>query len=82
MIDPDVLPEATAPREHHADFLELLALRSKQASVSVQEFVRDLKMANATETIADSEGYDEEDEPDEDVVVYDTFEELDEDDTK
>ncbi len=64
MIDPDTVPEATAPREHHADFLELSALRSKKNSISIQEFIRDLKMANATEAIADSEGYDEEEEPD------------------
>ncbi len=64
MIDPDTLPEATASRECHADFLELTALRSQKGSVSIQEFVRDLRMANATEAIADSEGYDGEDEPD------------------
>ncbi len=64
MIDPDTMPEATAPREQHADFLELSALKDKRRSVSIQEFVRDLKMASADEVIADSEAQKDEDQPD------------------
>ena len=64
MIDADAVPEATASRERHADFLEIQAFKSVKRSVSFQEFLRDLKIANATEAIADSEGRDEEDQPD------------------
>ena len=79
MIDPETLPEATAPREHHADFLELSALKSTRGSVSIQEFIRDLKMANATEAIADSEGYDEDREPDDltEALAEAAFSEID-----
>lgn len=64
MIDADAVPEATASRERHADFLEIQAFKSLKRSVSFQEFLGDLRIANATEAIADSEGRDEEDQPD------------------
>jgi hypothetical protein len=55
MIDPQAVPEPSAPVEHHADFLELCVLRSHQRSVSFQEFARDMRMTGATETLLDSE---------------------------
>jgi hypothetical protein len=58
MIQPDSVPEATAPPEHHADFLEFSALRSHNQRVSFQEFVRDLRIGNAAEVVADSAEWD------------------------
>jgi hypothetical protein len=79
MIQPDAVPEATAPPEHHADFLELCTLRSRRQSMSVQEFIRDLRIANATEVIADSNGRDEDDEGDEqaEALAQAAFDEID-----
>ena len=53
MIQTASVPEATAPTEHHADFLELSTLRSSKQSVSAQEFIRDLQIGNAAEAVAD-----------------------------
>lgn len=80
MIDPETLPSATAPVEHHADFLELSALRSQKRSVSAREYMRDLGMASATETIADSEDDDLPEEIDDQAepLAEAAFAELDE----
>jgi len=79
MIQTDVVPEATAPPEHHADFLELCTLRSSKRGVSVQEFIRDLRIGNVAEVIADSANQDE-DEPDDEAeaIAQTAFDELDE----
>jgi hypothetical protein len=54
MIQTDSAPEATASSEDHADYLELSVLRSISGSYSLQEFVRDLRIGNAAEVIADA----------------------------
>jgi hypothetical protein len=79
MIQPDSVPEATAPAEFHADFLELCTLRSVNRSVSAQEYIRDLRIGNATEAIADAhdEDPDREDDDSEDLAQQ-AFDELDE----
>jgi hypothetical protein len=81
MIDPESVPEAIAPPEHHADFLELTAFRSRKRSVSVREYIGELCMASVTEAIADSE-MDEDDDKDIDdqseELVQSAFDELDE----
>jgi hypothetical protein len=56
MIDTKNLPSPTDGPEYHADFLELTALKSASRSVSIHEYIRDLKIANADETLADAEG--------------------------
>jgi len=80
MIDPLAVPDPTSPAEHHADFLELCAFRSSKRSISFQEFVRDLRMASATETLLDSEQWDDEGEGDErsEGLAEAAFAELDE----
>ena len=80
MIRIDTVPEATAPAEHHADFLELCTLRSGTGSISIQEFIRDLRIGNATEVIADSEDRDEDYENDneDESIAQTAFDELDE----
>jgi hypothetical protein len=80
MINPDTVPEATAPTEHHADFLEFSALQSWNGNVSVRDYVRDLKLASSTEAIADSEGREEEPDPDDEseALAEAAFAELDE----
>jgi hypothetical protein len=80
MIDPDSVPEATAPPEHHADFLELSVLRSTARTVSIREFIRDLKIANATEMILDSESREDDAETDDQTesLAQSAFDELDE----
>jgi hypothetical protein len=65
MIDPRSIPAPTSPAEHHADFLELCAFRSAKGSISFQEFMRDLRMASATETLLDSELLNDDDDGDE-----------------
>src|SRR5438094_7399576 len=79
MIQTDSVPEATAPPEHHADFLELSTFRSGKKSVSIQEFIQDLRIANAAEAVADSSDRDD-DESDEEaeVIAQTAFDELDE----
>jgi hypothetical protein len=54
MIRPDSVPNANAPPEDHADFLERSVLTSSQRTVSLQDYVRDQRMANAGEVIADA----------------------------
>ena len=80
MIQPDTVPEATAPPEHHADFLELCTLRSEKRSVSAQEYIRDLRIGNATEALADDEDEDAEIEGDEEAedLAKNAFDEIDE----
>ena len=80
MIRIDTVPEATAPPEHHADFLELCTLRSGAGSTSIQEFIRDLRIGNATEVVADSEDRDEDYESDDEdeAIAQTAFDELDE----
>lgn len=80
MIKIDSVPEATAPPEHHADFLELCTLRSGTGSTSIQEFIRDLRIGNATEVVADSEDRDEDYESDDEdeAIAQTAFDELDE----
>ena len=80
MIQPDTVPEATAPPEHHADFLELCTLRSEKRSVSAQEYIRDLRIGNATEALADDEDEDAEIEGDEEAedLAQNAFDEIDE----
>jgi hypothetical protein len=80
MIDPETVPEATSPPEHHADFLELSAIRSRTRGVAFLEFVRDLKMASATEAIADTEAADDGSEIEDrtDALAQSAFDELDE----
>ncbi len=80
MIHPDTVPEATAPPEYHADFLELCTLRSEKRSVSAQEYIRDLRIGNATEAIADADDADRETEGDEEAenLAQQAFDELDE----
>ena len=65
MIDTDTLPSPTDPPGYHADFLELSALRSSSRSVSIYSFIRDLRLANANEVVADSENDNQEDSLDE-----------------
>jgi hypothetical protein len=79
MIKTDSVPDANAPPEHHADFLELSTLRSVKKSVSVQEFIRDLGIGNADEAVTDSlsddgEGVKEAAE----AIAQTAFDELDE----
>ena len=64
MIDLDVLPSPDDSAGRHADFLELSSLRSSKASVSIYSFIRDLRLANANEVVADSEENERQDEPD------------------
>jgi hypothetical protein len=79
MIQTDSVPEATAPPEHHADFLELSTLRSGQKSVSIQEFIRDLRISNAAEVVADSSGREDDERNEEaEAVAQTAFDELDE----
>jgi hypothetical protein len=80
MIDPASVPEATAPAEHHADFLELSAFRDSKRTVSSREFIRDLKMASTTEAIADTEEADDAGEVDDrtEALAQSAFDELDE----
>ena len=80
MIRIDTVPEATAPAEHHADFLELCTLRSGTGSTSIQEFIRDLRIGNATEVVADSEDRDEgyESDDEDEAIAQSAFDELDE----
>ena len=84
MIQTESVPDATAPPEHHADFLELSTLRSSRSSVSFREFVRDLRIGNAAEVIADSsdqdDGGSEEDgsEAEAEAIAQTAFDELDE----
>lgn len=54
MIDTTALPSPTDPAEYHADFLELMALKSASRSASIHEYIRDLKLASCDETLADS----------------------------
>jgi hypothetical protein len=78
VIDPNSIPEATAPPEHHADFLELSACRSRRRSISVQEYIRDLGLASVTEAISDSEDRDEVDIEDQgEALAQSAFDELD-----
>lgn len=80
MIAPDTVPAATAPPEHHADFLELCTLRSRSRCASFQEFLADLRIGNAAEAIADSSPRDDEEESDEhaESIAQTAFDELDE----
>jgi len=81
MIQPDAVPEATAPPEYHADFLELCTLRSEKRSFSAQEYIRDLRIGNAAETIADANDDDADldgDEEAEEDLAQQAFDELDE----
>jgi hypothetical protein len=55
MIDTESLPSPAALPEYHADFLELTALRSSSRRVSIHEYIRDLRLANADETLSDDE---------------------------
>jgi hypothetical protein len=64
MIDPDTLPSPTDSAGCHADFLELSALRSPTAGVSIYSLIRDLRLASANEVVADSEESDQQDESD------------------
>ncbi len=79
-IDPRTGPDPTSGAEQHADFLELCAFRSPKRCVSFQEFVRDLRMASATETLLDSEQWDDEGDSDErsEGLAEAAFAELDE----
>jgi hypothetical protein len=79
MIQTDSVPEANAPPEHHADFLELCTLRSSKRSVAVQELIRDLRIGNVSEVVADSSDS-EEVEPDDEAeaIAQTAFDELDE----
>ena len=80
MIQTDSVPDATASAEDHADFLELCAFRSTSGGFSNQEFIRDLRIGNASETVADSSDQDDEGEPDEETeaISQSAFDELDE----
>lgn len=84
MIQTDCVPDATAPPEHHADFLELSALRNGNKSASFQEFVRDLRMGNPAEVVADSSDWDGDDDSDNEnsseaeSIAQTAFDELDE----
>lgn len=80
MIDTTSVPSPNAAPEYHADFLELCALRSPQGHVSIHEFIRDLNLANADETLADSEDDDTLDDDHEVVepLAEAAFQELDE----
>ena len=80
MIQPDSVPEATAPPEHHADFIELCTLRSTTRTIAVQEFIGDLRIGNASEAVADSSGGDDEEQPDDEAesIAQSAFDELDE----
>ena len=55
MMDPSNPPSPNDPPDEHADFLEFLALKSRSGSVSIHEYIKELKIANADETIADSD---------------------------
>jgi hypothetical protein len=76
MIDPDSFPAATDPVEHHADSLELSALKSSDRSVSLRDFIRDLKLASADEAIAD-ESEDGDDDGQTEGLAEAAFAELD-----
>ena len=79
MIRTDAVPEATAPPEHHADFLELCTLRSNKRSASFQELISDLRIANVSEVIADSANRDEDESADENGdIAQAAFDEIDE----
>ncbi len=80
MIQTDSVPEPTAPPEHHADFLERSTLRSVKKSVSVQEFIRDLGIGNADETVGDSSEDDDSENVEEaaEDIAQTAFDELDE----
>ncbi len=80
MIRTDEVPSATADPEDHADFLELCVFRSAGKSISVQELMRDLRIGNAAEALADSEDrqtFDHDDDVDEEIAQA-AFDELDE----
>ena len=79
MIDTRNPPSPTEAPEYHADFLELSVFRSESRSISIHEYIRDLKIANADETLADSE---DDELPDEDLdqsepLAEAAFDELD-----
>lgn len=79
MIDTTNPPPPTDGPEYHADFLELTALKSARRSASIHEYIRDLKLANADETLAES---DDDKEPEEGVdhsepLAESAFSELD-----
>jgi hypothetical protein len=78
MIDTTGLPSPNDPPECHADFLELTALRSMGRGISIHEYIRDLKLGNVDETIADSDdgGQAEEDDQGEPLAEA-AFSELD-----
>ncbi len=77
MIRPDSVPEATDPPEDHADFLELCTLRSRERSISAQDFIGDMRIGNATEVIAgDTESGSEGDDSAD--LAQQAFNELDE----
>lgn len=79
MIRPDAIPEATAPPEHHADFLELCTLRSSMGGMSVQELICALRIGNVSEVIADSANRDEAEADDQaEAIAQTAFDELDE----
>jgi hypothetical protein len=80
MIQPDTVPDATAAPEFHADFLELCTLRSETRSISAQEYIRDLRIGNATEAIADAEDIEATTEGDDEAedLAQQAFNELDE----
>jgi hypothetical protein len=62
MIDPDGIPPADAPREHHADWLELSVLTNERRAVSVREFVRELCLTGSTDAVLGDEAGGETDE--------------------
>lgn len=78
MIDPDSFPEATAPVEHHADFLELSALRSTHRAVSAQDFVQELQRTSATEAILDNSDEDRAIDDQSEAITQSAFDEVDE----
>lgn len=49
------LPPAQENPEVHADWLELCALRPPAGSVSIREFIRDLKISDTTDAITEAE---------------------------
>lgn len=79
MIDPESVPAPSAPPEHHADFLELVALRNPQRRVSFQDFARDMRMTGATEALRDSDDSEEVNGADDrtEALVEAAFDELD-----
>ena len=55
MIDSSTPPSASDPPEHHADWLEMTALKNPGQGVSLRDYVRDLSIAGTSDALLDEE---------------------------